>query len=189
MGKQLLLGSILGAIVLFVWSFIAFMFIPWPGEPLRSFTNEDAVEQAIAANAPRSGNYILPNPHRPGLTKEQQDRLAEKMMRGPMMFTSVRLEPMRSFPMLLICQLLTYFVAALIATFLLLKTCGLLYGQRVIFVALLGILIFVAGKVDDWIWWSFSTTYMAMEFGAIVIGWILAGLVIAKFARGNPAAA
>ncbi len=38
MGKQLALGSILGAIVLFVWSAIAWMLIPWPGEPLRSFT-------------------------------------------------------------------------------------------------------------------------------------------------------
>ncbi len=43
MTKQLALGSILGAIVLFVWSAIAWMLIPWPGEPLRSFTNEDAV--------------------------------------------------------------------------------------------------------------------------------------------------
>jgi hypothetical protein len=80
-------------------------------------------------------------------------------------------------------------VVALIATFLLLKTCGLSYGQRVVFVVLIGVLIFVGGKVDEWIWWSFSTTYLAMEFGAIVIGWILAGLVIAKFAKGKPVTA
>ncbi len=30
MGKQLALGSILGAAVLFVWSAIAWMAIPWP---------------------------------------------------------------------------------------------------------------------------------------------------------------
>lgn len=189
MGKQLLLGSILGAIVLFVWSFIAWEFIPWPGPPLRGFTNEDAVEQAIKANAPQSGNYILPNPHKPGLTAEQQNASIEKMIRGPMMFASVRLEPMRSFAMLLICQFLTQFTVALIITFLLLKTCGLSYGQRVLFVALCGILIFVGGKVDEWIWWSFSNSYLMMQFGAIVIGSILAGLVIAKFVKGQPAAA
>ena len=49
MTKQLLLGSVLGAVVLFLWSAIAWMLIPWPGEPLRSFINEDAV----------IGNYIL----------------------------------------------------------------------------------------------------------------------------------
>jgi hypothetical protein len=187
MGKQLLLATILGAIVLFVWGAIAFTFIR-PGMPLRAFTNEDAVEQAIVANAPEPGNYILPNPHKPGLTKEQSDRLGEKIMRGPFMFAAVRLGPARPFPVLLILQFLIQLVSALIATFLLLKTCGLTYGQRVVFVALCGVLIFVAGKLDEWVWWSFSGTYLLMQFGAIVIGWILAALVIAKFAIGKPAA-
>jgi hypothetical protein len=188
MGKQLLLATILGAIILFVWGAIAFTFIPWPGMPLRAFTNEDAVEQAIVANAPEPGNYILPNPHKPGLTKEQTDRLGEKIMRGPMMFAAVRLGPMRPFPVLLILQFLIQLVSAFIATFLLLKTCGLTYGQRVVFVVLCGVLIFVAGKLDEWVWWSFSGAYLMMQFGAIVIGWILAALVIAKFAVGRPAA-
>ena len=74
MGKQLALGSILGAIVLFVWSAIAWMLIPWPGAPLRSFTNEDAVTQAIVANAPQSGNYLLPN-------GDKSDRLPSRKSR------------------------------------------------------------------------------------------------------------
>jgi hypothetical protein len=36
---------------------------------------------------------------------------------------------------------------------------------------------------------SFSTTYVLIELVAIVVGWILAGLVIAKFARGRTTAA
>jgi hypothetical protein len=188
MGKQLLLATILGAIVLFVWSAIAFTFIPWPGMPLRTFTNEAAVEQAIVANAPEPGNYILPHANWTDLTKEQQDRLSEKINRGPMMFAAVRLGPMRPFPVLLIIQFLIQLVSAFIATFLLLKTCGLTYGQRVVFVILCGVLIFVGGKLDEWVWWSFSSAYLMMELGAIVIGWILAALVIAKFAVGRPAA-
>jgi hypothetical protein len=82
-----------------------------------------------------------------------------------------------------------YLVSALIATFLLANTAGLSYGQRVLFVVLCGVLIFVGGKLDEWIWWSFSTAYVLIEFVAIVMGWILAGLVIAKFARGRTAAA
>lgn len=189
MNKQLVLGSVTGAIVLFAWSALAWMVIPWPGDPLRTFTNEDAVEQAIVANAPQSGNYILPNPHKAGLTSEQQQRSGEKMMRGPMMFASVRLAPMRSMGVLMVIQFLTQFVVALIATFLLLQTSGLSYAHRVVFVAACGVLIFVGGKMDEWIWWSFSNSYLCMEFGAIVTGWILAALVIAKFVSGKPALA
>jgi hypothetical protein len=195
MTKQLALGAILGSIVLFVWSAIAWMLIPWPGDPLRNFTNEDAVAQAITANAPRSGNYLLPNmPKRtPGMTDQQYtaatNAMEEKMTRGPIVFTSVRLEPFNSMARPLVIQFLTQFLVALLGTFLLLQTCGLDYKCRVIFLTVIGVIIFVGGHVDEWNWWSFSNAYMLMQLGAIVIGWFLASLVMAKFVTGKPASA
>src|SRR5438874_793565 len=157
MGKQLVLGSVVGAIVLFVWSAIAWMLIPWPGEPLRTFTNEDAVAQAIKANAPRSGNYLLPNePKRTaGMTNEQYQKMeqeaADRMSRGPVIFTAVRLEPFGSMVKPLV----------------------------------IGVIIFVGGHLDEWNWWSFSHAYIAMQAGAIVIGWLLASFVMATVVRGK----
>jgi hypothetical protein len=195
MANRLVLSTLLGGIVLFVWSAIAWMVIPWPGDPLRSFTNEEAVLQTITANAPRSGNYVLPNePKRaPGMTDEQykatKQAAMDRMTRGPMIFTAVRLEPMGSMTKLMVIQFLTHLVLALIASFLLMQTTRRSYGRRVIFVAVCGVLIFLGGKMDEWIWWSFSNSYLLMEFGAIVIGWILAALVIAKFVIGKSSAA
>jgi hypothetical protein len=194
MAKRLALGSLLGGIVLFVWSAIAWMVIPWPGEPLRSFTNEDAVVQAVTANAPRSGNYLLPNePKRTGMTDERykaaRQMAMDRMTRGPMIFAVVRLEPMGSTTRPLIIQFLTQLVLALMATFMLLQTRGLTYAGRVAFVTAIGVIIFVGGHVEEWNWFSFSNAYMVMEFGAIVIGWLLASLVIAALVRGRRSAA
>jgi hypothetical protein len=195
MNKQMALGSILGAIVLFVWSAIAWMLIPWPGEPLRTFSNEDAVTQAITANAPQSGVYLLPYmPKRtPGMTDQQYaaatKAMEERIARGPVVFTSVRLEPFGSMAKPLVIQFFTQLVVALLATFLLMQTCGLSYKSRVIFVTAIGVIIFVGGHVDEWTWWSFSNAYMLMQFGALVIGWFLASLVMAKFVSGKAAAA
>ena len=193
MGKQLALGSILGAIVLFVWSALAWMVIPWPDEPLRAFTNEDAMAQAFTASAPRSGNHLLPNlPKRtPGMT-DQQYAAAEKAMadrwgRGPIVFAAVRLEPFGSFGAALVIQFLTQLVLAVLATLLLLQTSGLSRAGRIAFVAAIGVIIFVGGHVDEWTWWSFSNAYMLMQFGAIVIGWVLAALVISTFVLGKAA--
>jgi hypothetical protein len=186
MGKQLALGSILGAIVLFVWSAIAWMLIPWPGTPLRSFKNEDAVTQAVIANAPQSGVYLLPNGDR-SMTAEQEKQMMDKMAKGPIVFAAVRLEPFNSMAKPLVIQFLTQFIVALLATLLLLQTCGLSYKGRVLFVAAIGLLIFVGGHVDEWNWWSFSNAYMLMQFGALIIGWILAALVISIFVRGRAA--
>ncbi|HEY8203576.1 MAG TPA: hypothetical protein VIF81_02525 [Pyrinomonadaceae bacterium] len=192
MVKQLVLGTILGAIVLFVWSALAWMIIPWPGEPFRTFTNEQAVMDAIKANAPQSGNYLLPNePKRtPGMTDAQYKAAEQAAMdqsaRGPMIFAVVRLGPMGMVKPLVI-QFVTDIILALLACILLLQTDRLSYFARVAFVTGIGVLIFIGGHVEEWNWFSFSTAYLMMELGAIVIGWILAGLWMAKFVRGKTA--
>ena len=191
MTKQLALGALAGSIVLFVWSFLAWTLIPWPGDPLRSFTSEAAVAQAITANAPRSGNYLLPiEPKRAaGMTDEQYQRTKQdamnRMNQGPMIFASVRLEPMNSMGRYLVIGFLTQFVLALIATFLLLQTSGLSYGGRVGFLTTIGVIIFAGGHLDEWNWWSFSNAYIAMQLGSIVIGWLLASLVMSAVVRGK----
>src|SRR5882762_6078070 len=195
MTKQLVLGTILGAIVLFVWGALAWTLIPWPGDPIKMFTDEAAVAQAISANSPRSGNYLLPNmPKRTRGMTDQQYAAAEKAMadrwaRGPIVFAAVRLAPFGSFGVALLIQFLTQFVLALLATLLLLQTNGLSRGARIAFVFTIGLIIFVGGHMDEWTWWSFSNAYMLMQFGAIVIGWILAALVISTFVRGKAATA
>ena len=192
MVKQLALGTILGAIVLFVWSALAWMIIPWPGEPLRHFTSEDAIVNAIKTNVPRSGYYLIPNePQRlPGMTEEQYQKAVkdaeDRMNNGPMVFAAIRLEGI-SMGKSMIVGFLTNIVGALLACILLLQTDRLSYRGRVAFVTALGLLIFVGGHVDEWNWWGFSTAYTMMTLGAVLIGWILAGLVMAIFVRGKTA--
>jgi len=190
--KQLALGTILGAIVLFVWSALAWMIIPWPGEPLRRFTSEDAIVAAIKANAPSSGNYLIPNePQRlPGMTEEQYQKAMkdaeDRMNNGPMVFAAVRLEP-TSMARAMVLGFLTNIIAVFLACILLLQTDRLSYRGRVLFVAGLGLLVFLAGHLDEWNWWGFSSAYTMMQLGALVIGWMLSGLVVAKFVRGKTA--
>ena len=190
---RIALAAILGALVLFVWSALAWMVIPWPGEPLRGFTNEDAVVQTIKANVPRSGNYLLPIEVKrtSGMTDEQYRTAVQnaenRMIQGPMIFASVRLEPMGSMARYMVIGFITDVIAVLLACILLLQTNAASYPARVGFVAGLGILIFVGGHLDEWNWWGFSNAYMLMQFGVIVIGWILAGLVISVFVRGRAA--
>src|SRR5215813_11946426 len=125
--KQIALGTILGAIVLFVWSALAWMIIPWPGEPLRHFTSEDAIVNAIKTNVPRSGNYLIPNePQRlPGMTEEQYQKAVkdaeDRMNNGPMVFAAIRLEGI-SMGKSMIVGFLTNIVGALLACILLLQT-------------------------------------------------------------------
>src|SRR5437763_8495433 len=192
--KKLALGTILGGVILFVWSFIAWTLIPWPGEPLRSFTSEDAIMTAIKANAPGSGNYLLPNEVKraPGMTDEQfkaaQQAAMEKMSRGPVVFAAIRLEPFGSMAKPLVIKFVALLVVALLASVLLAHTSGLSYLTRVVLLTIIGLIIFGGANVDEWSWWGFSNAYTAMQLGVQVIGWFLAGLVMSIFVRGKPIA-
>ncbi|HEX7721279.1 MAG TPA: hypothetical protein VF397_03920 [Pyrinomonadaceae bacterium] len=194
MAKQLALGSVLGAVVLFVWSFIAWTFIPWPGDPLRSFTSDDAMVTAIKANAPRSGNYLMPNEVKraAGMTDEQfkaaQQSAMEKMSREPVIFAAIRLEPFGSMTKPLVIKFVSLLVVALLASVLLAQTSGLSYITRVALFTIIGLIIFGGSSVDEWNWFGFSNAYTAMQLAVQAIGWFMAGLVMSIFVRGKSTA-
>lgn len=56
--KLLVLGTLSGALTLFVWETVSNTVIPWHGSTMRSFTDSNAVVQAIKANAPTNGVYV-----------------------------------------------------------------------------------------------------------------------------------
>ena len=51
-------AGILGGLILFVWSMISWMVIPWHTKTLHSFTSETAITQSIQANAPQAQGSI-----------------------------------------------------------------------------------------------------------------------------------
>ena len=174
---SLVKGTVLGGLVLFIWGAISWMALPWHGASLLTFGNEDAVTQAIVANAPRSGMYLLPN------AGAEQKSAHEKMAKGPVVLASVRTGPIGSMTVFMISGLVIQMLGALLGTALLLQTRPLSYGGRVLFLLGIALSAGVLAHLPDWNWWSFSASYTMLAFADLIIGWLLAGLVIAKVAK------
>lgn len=174
-------GTVLGGIILFAWGAISWMALPWRESTILPFTNESGLAQVIVAGAPRSGMYMLPSAHRGD--NAAQAAAQEQMMKGPMVFASVRLGPMGSMGGLMATQVAIQLASALLATILLLHARPMAYGGRVLFVVGIALAVGVAGHLPEWNWWSFSAGYTMLDIADLVIGWGLAGLVIAKVAR------
>ncbi len=192
--KSLVLGAILGGLTAFIWSFISWSVLPWHQKQLRSFQNEDEVSAVIASHAPESGNYLLPTgPSQEGMNAEQkkaaEDIRMQKMQKGPLVFAAIRKEGFASFPKTLITQLVCQMFAALLLTWMLLQTGGLSYARRVAFLAIAGLAASVIADLPNWNWWAFSGTYTAVNLVDYTLTWLLAGLVIAKVANPQAAAA
>jgi hypothetical protein len=161
---------------------------------LRSFQNEDEVSAVIASHAPESGNYLLPTgPPQEGMSPDQKKAAEEirmqKMQKGPLVFAAIRREGFSSFPKVLLTQLLYQMFAALLLTWMLLQTSGLSYARRVVFLAIAGLAASVIADLPNWNWWGYSATYTFVNLIDYTLTWLLAGLVIAKVAKPQTAAA
>ncbi len=101
--KKILLSALLGGIVLFLWGFISHEVLPLYKNSLVQFKSEEAVTQAIVANAPAPGVYFMPYVPQeakgmsPDELKAAQQTATDKLKRGPFVFASVRLGEMGPF--------------------------------------------------------------------------------------------
>ena len=189
--RSLILGTILGGLMAFVWSSVSWELLGWHEKTLVSFQNDDEVSVLIASHAPKDGTYILPGmPPTEGMTAEQQKAakaaLMERMQKGPIMIAAVRRGGFGSFARGLIIQVLSLMAAAFLLTWLLLQTSGLSYRKRVMFIAIAGLAASVIVDLPNWNWWGFSGVYTAVNLIDVTITWLLAGLVIAKVAKPRP---
>ena len=187
MAKPLLKGAIFGGIVLFVWGFISHAVLPWHEATWNRFADEDAVAQVLTENAPRSGIYLYPMGPKPEGSEEQKQaaeaEMWEKMRKGPFAFVAYTDHGTTSMVRPFVVQLLTQILGALLATWLLLQTSALSYAGKVTFLAVVALTAGVLCHVPNWNWWGFATGYTVVNLVDLVIGWVLAGLVIAKVAK------
>lgn len=187
MRNALAFGGLLGGIVLFVWGAVSYMLLPWHSATLETFKDEAAVAQILSANATGSGMYLLPNLHRydPSLTDAQRkaadDEGMTRMMQGPFIFAAVSLHGTRDMGAALLLTLLADILSAGLVTWLLLQTAGVGYWGRVGFVVMTVLAACTIAYLPYWIWWSFSTSFTAVEFADHLMGWALTGMVISRF--------
>ena len=191
MVKSLLLGTLLGGVVAFVWSNISWEFLGWREKSIQAFQNEDEVATVIASHTTQSGMYLLPGAPSGNMSPEQskaaQAAMMEKMHKGPIVLAAVRRAGFGSYARGIVVQFVSLLAAAFLLTWMLLQTRGLSYGRRVLFLAVAGLAASVIVDIPNWNWWGFSGTYTLVSLADSTVTWLLAGLVIAKVANPRTA--
>ncbi|MBL7993811.1 hypothetical protein JNM05_00425 [bacterium] len=177
MSKSLIKGSLLGGLVLFVWSSLSWTVIPWHEATLSKFTSDEAISKAILDAAPEKGIYYLPS-------QGTEEELWKKMETGPVAFLAIRpgAQNLGMGPLMGI-QFLIQLMTSFLLTWLLLQTrADLSYLKRVMFVAIAAFMAGVMVHLPNWNWWEFSNAYTAVNMIDLFVNGLFAGLVIAKVA-------
>jgi hypothetical protein len=148
--------------------------LPWHDMVANKFTDEAAVSQVLKNNAPQAGVYYLPfseQDHGPG----RVGAFANVLPQG----TEMNMRRQMSI------GLVTQIVSAFLVLSLVSLTSRLAYWGKVGFFALAGLTIGFVSHAPYWNWFGFPAPYVGVTILDIVAGWILAGLVVAKFVRGR----
>lgn len=166
--------GVLGGIVLFIYSAISWMLLPWNESSLQRFPDEMVVRVAI--NPIRhAGVYFMPI--------EDQSGAQQAPAGTPMIFAAVQPGGVPDMSRAMAAGLLNDLLCALIAAWLLTRAPGLNFWNRVCFVVAVGLLAGLATHVSYWNWFGFPTAYTITRILDLALGWFLAGLAMAKVAR------
>ena len=195
LSNKLILAAVLGGFAMFVWGGLTHMALPIYNGALQQFTNEDAVTQAILANAPTSVTYFLPyeisSPA--GASEEQKGaaakKMEERMLKGPQVFAFIRVGEFGSFPAKLLVELVTDIVAVFLLGWLGVRLGVTSTRDRMISVIVVGLLVVLSDTMSQWNWYSAGFAFTLAETIDRVGGWLAAGLVMAKMMpKPQPAA-
>ena len=183
--KKLLIGSIIGGIILFVWGWISWAILPIHTSSIRNINNEEAVVSAMHINMDQKGVYIFP-----GMPTVQdqtlQDEYLQKYQQGPV--GMIIYDPEGSDPMMpnqMIVGFILSVIASYVAGWFLSRSTAAAspYFARVTYCGMLGVFVSLVSHLVNWNWMGYPLDYtMAWTMDA-VIGWILAGFGIAAIIK------
>ena len=186
MAKRLLLGTVLGGLVVYVWGAISWMVLPWHTATFQAFSNEEVVVTLLQLTATKPGVYLLP---KAGGSASEQKAAHERMKQGPVMLAAIRPQGANpSDPMFYVKGLALELCGAFLMTWLIMTLPGMSFSARVRTVTLVALIAGVLTRVPDWHWWGFSAGYTIVQMLDLLIGYFLAGLVIAKVTTPKPSA-
>jgi hypothetical protein len=185
---RIIFGGLLAGVVVFFWGFVSHMLLPVGEMGILNIPNEESVLGAMRNSIQRPGFYLFPYMDPKDTSEASHKALLEKQKKGPVGVMVVHpegtggAEPVS--PQRLGTELATNVLCAMLAALLLAQARPTLgYLGRVAFVTMLGIFGFVMVHVPFWNWYGFPLDFSAGQGIGHVVGWLLAGIVLAAIVR------
>jgi hypothetical protein len=193
--KQILAAAILGGLTLFVWMYLAHDLLGLGEMGVGEIPNEALVLNAMRGAIPEAGFYIFPGMGLgPKPTREQRNAAMPEYMKkyeqsphGVLVYHP----PSGAFHFgaALGREFALNVLQALLAAWLVASAgSGRGYSARAGIVVVAGVLVAISTNVEYWNWYAFPGNYIAGYMTTQIVGFVLAGFVIAAFVKNTTAA-
>jgi hypothetical protein len=192
-----LLAAILGAVVMFIWNFVAHELLPLGELGVGEIPNEDVVTSAIQSSlGNKIGFYFFPGTGLPpdatrAQKREAMQKIADKMALGPAGVLIYHPKRVFNFPERLGIEFGTEFIESLVLVILLVRAGIGCFVSRIGFILAAGFVAAITTNIPYWNWYGFPRIYtcgymLTQLIGFLSLG-IVAGLILGK--KTEPAAA
>ncbi len=185
--RRILLTGLGAGLVVFAWSAFSHMVLPLGEMGIAVMPNESAVVESLRANIPTSGLYMIPGMEPAKMASAEERRAWEQRYmagpRGVLVYQPGGADPMS--PRQLGLELASDVLAGLMLAWVL----SMLSGpsrRRVAAAAALGLFAWLSISASHWIWYGFPTAFIVAEGVDQVVGWLIAGMVAARFLTVRP---
>ena len=178
--SPIVLAGILGGVAMFLAGTFTHVVLPLREAGIKQLPNEEPVVSAIKSNLTEPGLYFFPGMPAGASGEQQKQQWEQRIRTGPigiLIYTPQGQAPLE--PRQLLREFLSNVLAALVAACLLAQTRLASFGARVLFVAALGLVCWLAISVSLWNWYNFPTAYTLAELAHEMIGFTATGLVLA----------
>ena len=162
-------GAVVGGLIAFAWSAVSWMALPFHDKTISRFTDPAAVVNALSANAPQSGIYVLAN-----------DPKGQSAPTDPFLFVSYERNGGGSTGQMMVLGLLLQMIGAFFWTWILGKIPGLTLKDSALYGCFFGLGIGALGAMPNWVWWKFSLPFTAMHVVDAVVAWTLASMALSR---------
>ncbi|GAB4294076.1 MAG: hypothetical protein Kow0098_15410 [Ignavibacteriaceae bacterium] len=187
--KKLLPPALITALVVFIWSAVSWMVIPWHQNTIHNLPEGGKILELIKKSDLTAGIY-----HYPGIpeedTKEALENIIQRYENGPVISFMVYLPDGAKWmdPLQFITGFIIYFICAMICAFFISVSGEYASGfaSKVLIVFLLGLFGVLVGPLSEWNWWKFPGDFMIVLVVDMLITWLLAGFVLAwRISKSN----
>ena len=192
MMKRIAIAGLAGAVVLFIWSSISWMLIPW--HLMDKFPGEEGIRQTFKLTQAERGVYWIPRENRSidksALTGAEVDAMADAWKKaqrdGPI--AMVVYDPDGGSPLGIMTFITGFILDIMVATtaaVLLMLAAPALPGLhgRVIFVVLLGVYTAIGSHLMNWNWMNYPLKFSLEMAGDTLLASVLLGVTLGLLVR------
>lgn len=184
--KRYLLGSLVGAILLFGWQSVAHMFLHYHDVAYKQVANQENVIQNFSTIFKEEGQYLIPAPD-PKASQEEMEKFAEGMKGKPWAMVIYHPTSETNMGTAVLRSFCTAFLSVLIFIWILGKSQD--SGTSIFLKSLaLGFIMFMFVWYNQNIWMHVPWDVIKGELIDLLIGWGLCGVWLGWFLkrRDNP---